>query len=123
MWLLPEKMFDGILLGHARSPLVKWPYLFFTLPRKTLQHFHGICPEGESRAFARMSRLTIHIESCLENPVRSASGNEWRSPANMTAVMIRNYCGQMGGGRVDRFGAWQVEPGESYEWRNRSGKH
>lgn len=47
-------------------------------------------------ASAKTATLTFRIEPELKEAVRIASANEHRSIANMIAVMIRDYCGQVG---------------------------
>ena len=47
-------------------------------------------------ASAKTATLTFRIEPSLKEAVRTAAVNEHRSIANMIAVMIRDYCGQVG---------------------------
>lgn len=47
-------------------------------------------------ASAKTATLTFRIEPELKEAVRLASVNEHRSIANMIAVMIRDYCEQVG---------------------------
>jgi hypothetical protein len=47
-------------------------------------------------AFAKTATLTFRIEPELKEAVRITSVNEHRSIANMIAVMIQDYYGQLG---------------------------
>jgi hypothetical protein len=47
-------------------------------------------------ATTKTATLTFRIEPELKEAVCTAAVNEHRSIANMIAVMIRDYCGQVG---------------------------
>ena len=47
-------------------------------------------------ASIKTATLTFRIEPELKEALRIASINEHRSIANMIAVMVRDYCGQVG---------------------------
>ncbi len=47
-------------------------------------------------ATAKTTTLTFRIEPNLKEALRTAADQEHRSIANMTEVMIRDYCGRVG---------------------------
>ncbi len=72
-------------------------YLDCAVHSSTVQHFHSTCAtQGEIMASVKTATLTFRIEPELKEAVRIASVNENRSIANMIAVMIRDYCVQVG---------------------------
>jgi hypothetical protein len=44
----------------------------------------------------KTSTLTVRLEPCLKEALRSAAACEHRSIANMVEVLIRDYCGRNG---------------------------